>query len=125
MLEALPKEVGVKVGHLKINAEAFADDIVFFASTREGLQNTIDSTTRFLSQCGLYVNVNKCFTISIIGLGKQKKSAVDADSKFTCEGRQLPALKRTDVWKYLGVHFTAEGCFVREPLKVLRITLKL
>lgn len=86
IMDALPKDVGVRVGHLKINIEAFADDIVFFASTRKGLQETIDISTDYLSKCGLHVNPNECFTVSIEGLGKRKKTAVDITAAFTCQG---------------------------------------
>lgn len=125
MLEALPEEVGVDIGHLKINAEAFADDIIFFASTPIGLQTTIDAATQFLSECGLYINVNKCFTISIEGLGHEHKSAVNAQRRFTCQGRELPAQSRSSVWKYLGVQFTAAGCTAIEPLKKLNEFIKI
>lgn len=120
MLEELEEGVGVDIGHLKINAEAFADDIIFFASTQKGLQSTIDIATQFLEKCGLYINANKCFTISIEGLGQTKKSVVNTQKRFTCLGRQLPVLGRAETWKYLGEYFTATGCVSIDPLKRLK-----
>lgn len=108
LLRSLPEEIGVKVGNAKVNAAAFADDLVLFASTPKGLQALLDTTVDFLSSVGLTLNANKCFTVSVKGQPKQKCTVVEPRS-FCVGSRMCPALKRSEEWKYLGIHFTAEG----------------
>lgn len=115
LLRRLPVDVGVRVGKSKVNAAAFADDLIFFAATPEGLQSLLNTSTDFLSKCGLSVNANKCFTVAIRNVPRQKKSVVDAKTIFHCQGRPLPALRRTSEWKYLGVPFTPEGRLLARP----------
>lgn len=108
LLRSLPDEIGVKVGNATTNAAAFADDLVLFASTPKGLQKLLDTTVDFLSSVGLTLNADKCFTVSIKGQPKQKCTVVEHRT-FSVGSRMCPALKRSEEWKYLGVHFTAEG----------------
>uniref|UniRef100_A0A1A9VZG3 Reverse transcriptase domain-containing protein n=1 Tax=Glossina brevipalpis TaxID=37001 RepID=A0A1A9VZG3_9MUSC len=126
LLKMLPNEVGVRVGDSSFNSLAFADDLILFASTPSGLQLLLDTTNEFLKQCGLCLNTAKCITISIKGQPKQKNSVVES-RKFKVEQTNIPALKRTDEWKYLGISFTADGRCKIEPQndilpKLLRLT---
>lgn len=123
LLRLLPPEVGVNVGQVKFTASAFADDLVFMASTPIGLQHTIDIASKFLSKCGLNINAAKSFTISIRNVPHVKKSIIDGKIKFTCFGKELPALKREDEWKYLGIPFSAEGRTTVHPEKQLEEAL--
>ncbi|KAL0103807.1 hypothetical protein PUN28_017844 [Cardiocondyla obscurior] len=45
LLQSLPQEIGSNLGDTRINAAAFADDLLLFASTAAGLQKLIDTTT--------------------------------------------------------------------------------
>lgn len=109
MLKRLPDDIGTRVGDLVVNAIAFADDIILFASTPRGLQSLLDRATEYLASCGLHVNVSKCMTVAISNVLHKKRSVIDKDTIFMCQGRVLPALKRTNKWKYLGIPFTPEG----------------
>lgn len=121
LFAALPEEVGMRLGTGNpLSAIAFADDLVLFALTKEGLQSLLDVTAQYLQKCGLRVNVLKCSTVAIRNVPKEKKSVVDAGTQFTCNGFPIPALRRTDEWKYLGVPFTAEGRLLSNPLGKLR-----
>ena len=51
---------------------------------------------------------------------KAKKTNIIADQVFTCLGREIPALRRSEEWKYLGVPFTPEGRVLGNPLENLR-----
>lgn len=42
----------------------------------------------------------------------EKKTVIDRDTIFACRNQVLPALKRTDDRKYLGIPFTPEGKIV-------------
>lgn len=39
----------------------------------------------------------------------REKTIVDKDTVFFCANKVLPALKRTDEWRYLGIPFTPDG----------------
>lgn len=108
LLKELPSDVGARIGGLTVNAAAFADDMLLFASTPIGLQKLLDSSIAFLSKCGLQVNASKCLTVSLRNVPREKKTVVD-ETVFLCQGRVLPALRRSSEWTYLGVPFTPEG----------------
>lgn len=107
-LKQLPNWIGAALDGGKINSVAYADDLILFAQTREGLQELLEITSKSLESKGMKINNAKSLTIGIKGLGKEKKTLIDV-VPFTLNGYHLPALKRTDTWKYLGVEFTPEG----------------
>lgn len=109
LLKVLPCDVGARIGGLTVNGAAFADDMLLFASTPIGLQKLIDASVAFLSNCGLRVNASKSLTVSLRNVPREKKTVVDAETVFLCQGRVLPALRRSNEWTYLGVPFTPEG----------------
>lgn len=109
LLKELPEDIGARIGGLVVNAAAFADDMLLFASTPMGLQKLIDLSVGFLSKCGLRVNAAKCLTVSLRSVPREKKTIIDPETVFLCQGRVLPALRRTSEWSYLGVPFTPEG----------------
>ncbi|CAL7932962.1 unnamed protein product [Xylocopa violacea] len=108
-IESLPEEIAANISGIKINAAAFADDIIFTASTEVGLQILLDVASEYLTKCGLNINTHKSMTVTLRPVPHEKKTVVDAKTTFTLYGRKLPSLKRTDAWSYLGVPFTAEG----------------
>lgn len=94
LLRRLPKDIGVRIGDsLIINAAAFADDMLLFASTPLGLQTLLDKSTDFLAGCGLRVNASKCMTVSLQNVPHEKRTVVDRDTVFLCQNKVLPALK--------------------------------
>ncbi|KMQ88340.1 reverse transcriptase [Lasius niger] len=119
LLQRLPREVGARLGNIPINAAAYADDLLLFASTSMGLQQMIDTMTDYLAECGMTINVEKSMTVAIRAAPHLKKTAVDASLSFSCGGRQLPSLKRTNKWRYLGVVFTPEGRAQCRPAEVV------
>lgn len=120
LFASLPKEVGIRIGGSVINSIAYADDIALFALTPEGLQSMLDTAATFLRECGLNVNATKCFTVALKTVAGRKKTVIDAGVSFSCSGTKIPALKRTDDWKYLGVPFTPEGRLMSDPLDRLK-----
>lgn len=50
MLEALPSEVGIKIGDRTANASTFVDDGNSYATTSGGLQMSLDRVVGFLAQ---------------------------------------------------------------------------
>jgi len=73
MLSRLSRDIGAKVGEMVVNAAAFVDDLLLFATTPMGLQKLLDVTTNFLSKCGLRVNAAKCMTVSLRNVLHEKK----------------------------------------------------
>lgn len=51
LLRALPNHIAALIDSTKINALAFADDLVLAASTADGLQDLIDCTEAYLGSC--------------------------------------------------------------------------
>ena len=124
LLRKLPNDIGVRAGDSLVNAAAFADDMLLFASTPLGLQKLLDVATDFLGSCGLQVNASKCMTVSLRNVPHEKRTVVDRETVFLCRNRVLPALKRTDEWKYLGIPFTPEGRIKLDITKELQATLQ-
>lgn len=86
LLRQLPPEVGVNIEGDLYNALAFADDLVFTASTLQGLQMTLDTASAYLESCGLAINTGKSFRVAIKSAPHIKKTAVDGMTRFTCSG---------------------------------------
>lgn len=103
---------------------AFADDLLLMAASPVGLQRLLDDTSAYLGRCGLKVNATKCFTVSVSSVPGANKSVIDGSRVFTCDGRVLPALKRSEQWRYLGVPFTPEGRLACRPADSLRVSLE-
>lgn len=120
LFSKLPKEVGIRLGDTILNSIGYADDLVLFATTAQGLQELLDVSTDYLKKCGLRTNSSKCFTVALKNVPKEKRSVVDASHTFKCAGQAIPALKRSDDWKYLGVPFTPEGRLASTPMIQLR-----
>ena len=118
LLKSLPKEIGCYIGETKSNAIAFADDLILFGSTPQGLQDLIDHTEKFLESCGLALNQSKCISISIKGQPKQKRTVI-TQNLFTVSNRSMRALQRSDEWTYLGIIFTPEGRIKCKPHDML------
>jgi len=96
MLQNLPKEMGVRLGGATISAAAFADDLLLFATTLEGLQLLINNVADYLANCDMTINAMKSMSIGIRASAHIKKTAVDPNVKFKCGNKPLPSLKRTD-----------------------------
>lgn len=124
LLTRLPEEVGVRCGDVTVNAAAFADDMLLFASTPMGLQKMLDLAVDYLNGCALMVNAGKCMTVALRNVPHEKKTVVDKNTVFVCEGRTLSALKRSDEWRYLGVPFSPEGRLKLKVVAELRDSLE-
>lgn len=109
LLTILPKDIGARIGELTVSVAVFADDMLFFASTPQGLQKLLDRSTDFLGSCGLRVNVSKYMTVSLRNVPNEKRTVVDEETVFLYNNRVLPALRRSEEWRYLDIPFTSEG----------------
>lgn len=119
LLETLPKEVGSTLGDFRLNAMAFADDLILIGKTSAGLQLMIDNCSSFLNSCGMSINTAKSLTISIEANAKKKITMVNSFCVFRDGECEIPSLKRSDKWRYLGVTFTPEGRTLFKPKEEL------
>ncbi|KAK2575343.1 hypothetical protein KPH14_012766 [Odynerus spinipes] len=120
LLRSLPTEVGINIASFRMNALAYADDLLLFASTRDGLEELLNSASSFFNSCGMSINTGKSFVIALRADGKNKKIAVDGAVRIMCENRSLPALRRTDTFNYLGVTFSPEGRVPCKPQEFIK-----
>lgn len=79
----------------------------------------IDIMADYLAECGMTINVERSMMVAIKAAPHLKKTAVDESLTFFCDGRQLPSLKRTNKWRYLGVIFTPERRAQCRPAEVM------
>ena len=84
----------------------------------------LDEAASYLAKCGLAINTGKSFTIAIRSVPHMMKSVVDGRTRFTCAGREMPALRREDEWKYLGVPFTPDGRSRGQESELLKTALQ-
>uniref|UniRef100_A0A2S2Q7J7 Retrovirus-related Pol polyprotein from type-1 retrotransposable element R2 n=1 Tax=Sipha flava TaxID=143950 RepID=A0A2S2Q7J7_9HEMI len=103
-LEALPEDVGFQVGEARVNALAFADDVVLVAETPAGLQKAIDRFCARLEETGMGLNPAKCVTLSLVPSGRDRKVKT-VDVRYSFGGSALPTLGVSDLWRYLGLEF--------------------
>ena len=110
VLEALGREaVGVNIGTCKINAIAFADDLVIIAETAQGLQNLVDTTIDIMAKGGLEVNPGKCRSLSL-GLNRGAKQwFVRQESRTYCASTPIGVVGPEDSYKYLGILIGGDG----------------
>ena len=94
------------------NALAYADDIVLFSTTKEGLQKALDTTQQYCNEWRLKINhkKTKCMTFT---RGTQKEKTT-----FNIEGMPLENVKD---YKYLGILINKKNCTFVPALKALRI----
>lgn len=105
-IREIPAEIGYRMNGKVFNCIAYADDIILVASTKGGLQNSINALTSKLLTFGLEANHEKSSTLSLVPSGKDKKVKVIEESQFSINGVALHAIGIVETWKYLGIHFT-------------------
>lgn len=101
----IPKEVGYKINGLSFRCVAYADDVILIASTKEGLQASIDAVISRLASFGLRINAEKSCTLSLVPSGREKKVKVIEESLFAIDDVPLRAVGIVETWKYLGINF--------------------
>lgn len=125
ILNKLPPYIGFEYRQIILNALAFADDLVLFASTTQGLQTIIDLISEEASKHGLLLSPSKCKCVSYMPSGKEKKIKIIEEPQFHNNNEYLPQIGVTDTWTHLGVTFTSRGITpYRFPLEeyLLKIT---
>ena len=82
----------------------YADDLVLLSETEEGLQNSLDNLSKFCSDWGLEININKTKVMIF------NKSGKLLDKKYTFHVGSIQ-LEIAGNYRYLGIIFQSSGCF--------------
>lgn len=98
----LSEDVGYKLGAERINALAYADDIVLLASTKTGLQENLNRLQAALLRNGLDINPRKTTVLSLVASGRDKKVKLVTKPSFTLGGATLEQCSNVKTWRYLG-----------------------
>ena len=89
---------GVKIGECTVQRLLFADDLVLFDSTQNGLQQALDRFSDACSVAGMKISAIKTEIMYLSRQPKQCSLQID----------EVP-LKQSEKFKYLGVSFTSDG----------------
>lgn len=90
----------------RVNHLAFADDVVLLSRTPTAMIAQLSAYEQSLSLCGLTINPKKSSSMRISIDGKKKRYIIDPTDYLKANNQTIPAMKVTDVYKYLGVPMT-------------------
>jgi hypothetical protein len=90
---------GYRVGSQTISVQAYADDVVIFAETKENMAALLKTVEDFTQYSRLAVNAKKCRSISYILANKRR--IVD-EHTFSIHGEQIPGTNLAEWTDYLG-----------------------
>ena len=82
----------------------YADDLVIFSSSREGLKKSLDASVDFFSKWNLNINYDKTKCITFNKRGDKGKHV------FKINGNPIENVKS---YKYLGIHISSKNCFLQ------------
>ena len=105
-LEGISDKIGFRTpeGHV-LSHLAFADDIVLFAQTPEGLNVQVQKLASEMEKCGLYLNANKSQTYSQLVDGKKKQWVQGTEPCVWVGGEALKPIPPGETYKYLGTAY--------------------
>ena len=92
----------VKLNNLNLSCLLWADDLVIFSKTAEGLQNSISKTQIFYESLGLKINIKKTKILIFNKVGLK----LDKAYSFLLNGRNLEI---ADHYQYLGLNLRPSG----------------
>ena len=95
--------VGVMLEDLLLTVLLFADDMIIFSLTREGLQTGLDTLDEYCSRWGLTVNINKTKCVAFRNGGK-----IGQLDRWTFRHEYLETVSE---FRYLGFVFGSSGKF--------------
>ena len=96
---------------VNVTVQAYADDVILFSDSREGMNRNIEIVEQFIRYAKLEVNCNKCHTMSYV-INNNNKRDYD-NSPFTLMGEKIHSTTLAESITYLGTT-TAATNRVRE-----------
>jgi hypothetical protein len=92
----------VKINNVNVSCLLWADDLLLFSETAEGLQNAINKMNNFYEKLDLKINIKKTKIIIFNKSGRTLKNKFN----FTLNGQNLEI---TDQYQYLGIKLRPSG----------------
>ena len=92
----------VKINNVNVSCLLWADDLLLFSETAEGLQNAINKMNDFYEKLDLKINIKKTKIIIFNKSGRTLKNKLN----FTFNGQNLEI---TDQYQYLGIKLRPSG----------------
>ena len=111
-LDGLGPELGTEIGGVRVNHNAFADDIALIARSPAGLQALADDLDHQLMLCGLELSTGlggKSASIRLDIDGRAKRWIVYPNPYLRVRGDLVPTLTVSQVYKYLGVNISPQS----------------
>ena len=99
------EDVGVQLDHFLLTIIMFADDMVLFSTSRQGLQNALNALSKYCSLWGMTVNTSKTKCVAFKNGGKIAKA-----DQWTYENTPLETVNK---FKYLGFVLSSSGKFAQ------------
>ena len=106
---SMEQGIGAKLGKVRVSYCAFADDLVIFAESRDGLVEQANRLAVSLASVGLKLNSAKCATMGIDRPPRKKQWVADPKPFLILGGEKVPAISIESGYKYLGLHFSFAG----------------
>ncbi|KAG8184458.1 hypothetical protein JTE90_002305 [Oedothorax gibbosus] len=119
LIRRLRSFIGIDIGEVHLGLSAFADDLLIFASTSDGLQFQMKKAVDFMATCNLRVNTAKSFVISLVPDGRNKRMKT-VDPEIVVNGAPLRSLRPGEEFKYLGVFFRSDGLLFYSPVAKIK-----
>ena len=95
--------VGIWTFDILLKLLMYADDMVIFSTTKEGLQEGIHNLDSYCKKWGISVNTRKTKVVVF-----KKGGHINNDYQWDYRGQQLEVVS---IFKYLGLYFSATGTF--------------
>lgn len=103
-LASLPFAVGYGLGSERVNALAFADDVILVAETRS-LRLSCEAFSSPVALDGLRINSAKSTTWTLVPSGKDHRLNVVDVLVYCINGNPLSTTQVFSLWRYLGIDF--------------------
>ena len=87
------------------SVQAYADDVILFSDSEEGMNNLIDTVERFCKYAGnMFINAKKCTTFAYTMSGRQRTTI---SNHFKINGENVVNINIQSYTTYLGLPITA------------------
>eukprot|EP00061_Rhincodon_typus_P005275 g24577.t1 len=123
VIELADRRIGYQFGGEKVDAVAYADDLVVLAENKLRLREKLGKLTEALYEAGMKINPVKSMTLSVVVLKKLKKVAI-REMKICMEGSDIASMGPTDQVKYLGVRLKWKGRAPMPHKKILHYMIQ-
>ena len=101
----------VELNGKNVECLLYADDVVLFSSNAAGLQQRLNSLSKFCKDWCLDVNINKTNVLVLNKAGRL------CNENFYFDATELECVQH---YRYLGLHFSATGCFSQGKTRYIK-----